>query len=127
MKSVLLVDDDKTFNFINTRLLELTGMAGDVRTAWNGQQALDLLSEYFQLAKAFPDIILLDLNMPVMDGFEFLAAFRKLSRSARKHVTVVVLSSSSNPKDLEKANQLGAHRYLPKPLAQEALLEIMSA
>ncbi len=75
MKNVLLVDDDKTFNFISTRLLELTGMAGNILTAWNGKQALDL----FERNQGFPDVILLDLNMPVMDGFEFLEAFNTLN------------------------------------------------
>lgn len=126
MKNVLLVDDDKTFNFISTRLLELTGLAGNVAIAWNGQQALDLFHGQYQSAEELPDIILLDLNMPVMDGFEFLEAFNNLPLPGKEQVKIIVLSSSVHPKDIERARQLGAHRYLRKPLEQKSLVEIMA-
>jgi CheY-like chemotaxis protein len=123
MKNVLLVDDDKTFNFISTRLLELTGMAGNILTAWNGKQALDL----FERNQGFPDVILLDLNMPVMDGFEFLEAFNTLNLPGKEQVKIVILSSSVHPKDIERAQVLGAHRYVRKPLEQDTLIDILAS
>lgn len=126
MKNVLVVDDDKIFNFMNSKLLERSGMAKDVHVAWNGNQALDLFNDYFQGSRSLPDIIFLNLSMPVMDGFQLLEAFRKLPLPGTDDVRIVILSSSAAPCDLEKARQLGAYCYLKKPLREETVLEIMA-
>ena len=126
MKNVLLVDDDTIFNYMNSKLLERSGKAKDVHVAWNGKQALDLFNEYFQGSKALPDIIFLDLSMPVMDGFQFLEAFRKLPVPGKEEVRIVVLSSSLDARDIDKAKQLGVFRFLNKPLREEALTEVMA-
>lgn len=125
MKNVLLVDDDKVFNFLNAKVVEHTGLAEIMDTVFNGKQAIDLLNNYSLGSKALPDIIFLDLNMPVMNGFEFLEEFRKIELPGKDRVRVVVLSSSVNPKEIEKARQLGADHYLSKPLKKESLLDVM--
>lgn len=86
MKNILLVDDDNIFNFLNTKLLRQSGIADEIHTALNGKEALDLLNNYYTGAFALPDVILLDLNMPVMDGFAFLEAFKKLSLPRQEKV-----------------------------------------
>ncbi|MBL7833634.1 MAG: response regulator [Cyclobacteriaceae bacterium] len=127
MKKVLIVDDDPIFNFLHTRMLSLGGLAKEVHTALNGQQALDLLNGYFSGTAALPDAILLDLTMPELDGFGFLEALRKLKVPGMDRVNIVVITSSINPKDMERVKELGVTKYLIKPVTldklKEALLE----
>jgi CheY-like chemotaxis protein len=125
MKNILLVDDDNIFNFINTKVLQKSGIANEIHTAENGKEALNLLNEYYTGTASLPDVILLDLNMPVMDGFSFLAAFQRLDVPRREEVTVVIVTSSTDPKDMAMAKQMGVSRYLTKPLSEESLLKAL--
>src|ERR1041385_3110699 len=75
--AVLIVDDSDIDAFIHARILERIKRVKEIHTASNGQQALDLLHQYSLNVKPLPQIIFLDLNMPIMDGFDFVKAFRK--------------------------------------------------
>ena len=119
--NVLLVDDDAISNFLSTKTLESIGGVNDIRTALNGKQAIDLFNECVLESKPLPDIVLLDLNMPIMDGFDFMEAFNQLHLSERDHVRIIVVSSSENPSDIEKAKQFGINQYLVKPLKEQSL------
>lgn len=125
MKNVLLVDDDEVCNFLNTHLLQTAGIAKEIHSALNGKQAIDLLNNYYMGSSAFPDVILLDLNMPIMDGFEFLEAFKRINLAEQKKVTIIIVTSSHNPNDLEKARQIGVTGYLTKPVTVESLMAIL--
>lgn len=125
MKNILLVDDDNIFNFINTKLLESSGIAGEIHTAGNGQEALDLLNNYFTGTASLPDVILLDLNMPVMDGFGFIEAFKKLRLPKKENVSIVIVTSSADPNDMRRAKEMGITTYLTKPVSREALLQAL--
>lgn len=127
MKNVLLVDDDLIFNFLSTKMLERMGFIGHIDTALNGQQALKLFNDYFIKIKVLPDIILLDLNMPIMDGFEFIEAFRNLNLPGKDKVRIIIVSSSQNPDDMARARQLGVIQYLDKPLNEETLRKALDA
>jgi CheY-like chemotaxis protein len=122
MKRVLLVDDDPTCNFLCTKFLETLGTV-ETAVALNGQQALDLLVDYKR--HPLPDIILLDLNMPVMDGFEFLNAFRQLRIPGQSRVQIVILSSSDDPVDIRKAGEMGIGHYITKPVSAEKLEKVL--
>jgi CheY-like chemotaxis protein len=126
MKKVLLVDDDRTAQFLGQVLLRKCGVTGDqVHTANNGQHALELLSDWSG-GNVSPDLILLDLNMPILDGFGFLEAFRLVNNSQSRNVKIVVLSSSCDPRDEKRAMELGASLYLSKPLGEKSLMEILT-
>ena len=127
MKNVLLVDDDNIFNFLNSTMLQRTGMAGEIHTALNGQQALDMLNGYLSGNAALPDVILLDLNMPVMDGFGFLEAFKKILLPRKETVSIVIVTSSSNEKDIDRARTMGITRYLIKPVDEDQLKDALSS
>lgn len=120
-KDVLLIDDDEMCNFINKKHLEKSGKIHNIHSALNGEQAIDLFNNYFQGTQALPDIILLDLDMPIMDGFGFLDAFRSLHLPRIHDVKVVVLTSSDNPDDRTRASAYGIHDYLIKPLSAESV------
>ena len=112
---VYVVEDD----FITSTIAELTirqhRAYGAVQRYANGQLALEALLRGAGREAETPDLILLDLNMPVMDGWEFLDAFAALD--LHKHVHVCVLTSSIHPDDIEKSKRYGeVEGYFPKPL-----------
>ena len=125
MKNILLVDDDNIFNFLNTKLLQRSGLANEIHTAANGQQALDLLNKYYMGSSSLPDVILLDLNMPVMDGFTFLEAFQRLNLPRKDAVNVIIVTSSDDVRDRERAKRMGITQYLTKPLSEATLVRAL--
>jgi CheY-like chemotaxis protein len=112
MSTVLLVEDNDDVREMMTLALQLAG--NRVVTAANGREALHLLHE-----RPPPCVILLDLMMPVMDGWEFGAAVRRDSRLS--DIPIVVVSALTE----EMADHLGAADYLPKPIDIERLLEVV--
>jgi CheY-like chemotaxis protein len=122
MKNVLLIDDDSTFQFIGKALLKYVGVPPEnIQSALSGKHAIDLLTSFHSAGKMLPDLILLDLNMPIMDGFGFLDAFNKLDYPNKDKAKIIVLTSSQNSSDMERAKQFGVTRYMTKPLQEEAL------
>lgn len=101
---VLVVDDEKMFQDIYK--IKLLSEGFQVKSASNGAEAIKLLME------EPPDIVLLDLNMPVMDGFKVLQTVKADAKLSPIHV--IVLSSRGNPEEIEKALNLGADGYLIK-------------
>ena len=118
MKRVLLVDDDEIINFLNQKLLERFEPV-EVRTALNGQQAMDLMGH--STNPFIPDVIFLDLNMPIMDGFEFLKLFSQSDFPDKEKIKIVIVTSSQNEKDIARAKALGIIDYLSKPVSGEQL------
>jgi CheY-like chemotaxis protein len=122
MKNVLLVDDDVVFTFLNRKVIASLDFVSEIDTAQNGQQAIDLLHKSSQEARRLPDIILLDLNMPIMDGFGFLEAFKHLDLPKKDKVKIIIVTSSMHPEDIQRARDYGITSYLTKPLREEGLL-----
>lgn len=121
MKKVLLVDDDQVCNLISKKTLQRMGIVNEVHTALNGEEAINLLNDYFQGALSLPDVILLDLNMPIMDGFSFIEAFKKLNIPNKDSMRIVIVSSSQNPNDVRKAKEMGITAFLTKPVTETNL------
>lgn len=124
-KNVLLVDDDAVMNFVNTRTLERMGIANRIHTALNGKEAIDLFNDYYSGKTALPDLVLLDLNMPVMDGFQFIELFQKLKIPQSEHVKIVIVSSSRDSKDIQRAKALGIEHFLLKPVNDEHIRSVL--
>jgi len=123
----LLIDDDKVSLMLAARILEKTGLATEINAAWNGVEAIAFLNHYFDRSMALPDVILLDLNMPVMDGFSFIEAFRKLPVVNVTKVQIIVVSSSNDKRDITKAFSMGVKDYLVKPLRHDDLVKALTA
>jgi CheY-like chemotaxis protein len=125
IKSVLLVDDDNINNFINERLIKKLAMTQYVNIAVNGEEALDFLKKKNSSKEPMPELILLDINMPVMDGFEFLKEYEKLDLPDKEKVVITMLTTSTNPGDMDKFNKANVASYINKPLTEPKLIEIM--
>lgn len=120
----LLVDDDDTANYLNGLLFKRMEASEKLLVARNGLEALTLINQNCPGLDC-PALILLDINMPVMNGFEFLEAYSQLEREQRQSAVIVMLTTSLNPRDLEKVQQAGIAGLVNKPLTQKALQEIM--
>lgn len=126
-KNALLIDDDDIANFLNERVVASTGLINRVHTANNGKEALDIFNQYFTGTLGIPDVILLDLNMPVMDGFTFIQAFNNLKFPNKEKVLIIVVTSSHDPDDVARAKAMGIEHYLQKPITKEAIEQIIMA
>jgi CheY-like chemotaxis protein len=122
---VMLIDDNDTDNFISKRIIELTQFARQVEAQNSGQGALDYLQQYQDKPEKLPDLIFLDINMPIVDGFMFLYEFENLPQAIQNKCKVVILSSSDNQRDINRLiNNEHVIKYVTKPLTQLALDEI---
>jgi CheY-like chemotaxis protein len=119
--NVLLVDDDRIFNLLSKKTLERMSLVDEIHTALNGKEAIDLINDYFQGTRTLPDIILLDLNMPILDGFGFIEAFQKLSANVKQNVKIIIVTSSEDPRDMERARAFGIKEFLTKPVSEQQL------
>ena len=117
----LLVDDDDICLFIHRRVLDLSGYCSSPHSATSGKTALEILDLAAQGAMPVPDVILLDLEMPIMNGIAFLEAFQQLDYASNKQRAIVLLTSSVSGRDLDYARTLGVSHCISKPLSQEAL------
>ena len=126
LKCALLVDDDSINNFINERLLKKLDIAEKIKIVLNGEEALKFIEEIIASAAPPPDLILLDINMPVMDGFEFLQNYKKMDFPGKKSIVIVMLTTSTNPNDTKRLNDSGASGYINKPLTEQKLKDVMA-
>jgi CheY-like chemotaxis protein len=119
-KSVLLVDDDYVSNFIADHLLSKLNVCENVTFCRNGDEALKFLND----CEHFPELIFLDINMPVMDGFEFIEIFRDLNLDKNK-TRIIIYTASFREKDIEVLRQIGFKDFIIKPLTEEKLQEVL--
>lgn len=126
LSSILLVEDDATTNFLNKTLVQRAGVTDHVLVAENGRDALRVLETSCTLGNAqCPALILLDVNMPVMNGIQFLEAYQYLPLAQQQAPVVVLLTTAVLPKDLERLQRLPVAGMLEKPLTSEKLRDLL--
>lgn len=122
---VMLVDDNETDNFISKRIIEITKFSGRVEVKSSGKGALEYLKDNQNNPDNLPNIIFLDINMPIVDGFVFLYEFEKFSELVKSKCKVIILSSSDNKRDIDKiVNNNHVIKFITKPLTEISLEEI---
>lgn len=118
---IFLVDDNQTTTFIHEQLINNLGITEELMIAPNGKIALELMLQRQDEGKGWPELILLDLNMPVMDGIEFYQAFQQFDPEVQAAIKVVVLTSSFAYRDVQRAEEVGIRHFINKPLTMEKL------
>ncbi len=124
---VLLVDDNDTDNFISKRIIEITKFAKRVEVKNSGKSALEYLEKEQDNPDRLPEIIFLDINMPIVDGFVFLFEFEMFPEVLKNRCKIVILSSSDNRRDIEKiVDNDYVIQFVTKPLTETILNELKS-
>ncbi len=119
-----IIDDDPIFVFGIKRIMQLADFCNSFLIFNNGKEALDNLKMLIYAGEELPDVILLDLNMPIMDGWQFLDEFTGIPID--KQITIYVASSSIDPEDTKKAQSYeSVSNYIVKPITVENLKAIL--
>jgi CheY-like chemotaxis protein len=120
--TVMLVDDNETDTLITKRMLELSGMANQIISKNSGQAGLDYLTQHKDNPDLLPDVIFLDINMPLISGFDFLVQYHTISLTLGKQCKIIILTSSDSLQDITQM-ELNQHvsQFITKPLSVNML------
>lgn len=122
LNCILLIDDDEPTNFLNRVTLEQVDCTEYIQIVQSGQEALDFLMH------TRPDLIFLDINMPAMDGWEFLDKYRQLPSEQKASIVMIMLTTSLNPDDHQRAREIPeVNGFEHKPLKADRLREILKS
>lgn len=124
---IWIVDDDAIYQIIINKIIQKSEIFTSCASFKNGKEAINALSNISQDIEALPDIILLDINMPVMDGWEFMEEMKIIPFPKQKKINTYIVSSSIAPEDKNKSKKFSAITgYISKPVSVNDLMLIAS-
>jgi len=122
---ILIIDDDEINNFIAAKLIDKIPPKAKVSTCVNGQEGINFVRNKLNNQDEFPDIIFLDINMPLMNGWEFLEEYEQIKNDIKKKVTINMLSSSVYNDDITKAETYTTvNKFISKPLTVDKIKDL---
>jgi CheY-like chemotaxis protein len=125
IKTLGIVDDDEIYTFLVKKTIEQTNLVDTIKVFGNGLDAIVFLKKNAANRDTLPEIILLDLSMPVMDGWEFLEEYILVSPKLGRKITIYIISSSISPFDIDRAKNISfVTDFIIKPVSKEKLIEI---
>lgn len=123
--TILIIDDDQINNFLFSRIIKLSDISQNIHTELSAKVALRSILENIDANQKLPDIIFLDINMPIMNGWEFLNEYQKIPKCVRNNIKLYMLSSSVCHEDINKSKEYeDVVDYISKPLTKEILFKI---
>ena len=126
IQNLTIVDDDDVFVFLTKKAIEQTCLVEKIRIFGNGRDAIIYLQENCGQPDLLPEMILLDLNMPIMDGWQFLEKYLLLEPKIGKKIIIYIITSSISPHDMERAKGISAVTdYVIKPVSKEKFIDLM--
>jgi two-component system, chemotaxis family, chemotaxis protein CheY len=124
---VALVDDDKIFQLTASKTIKALQLSDNILQFENGEEALKYLVENAKTPDTLPDIIFLDINMPFVDGWMFLQDYAGLKDNLAKDITIIMVSSSIDPRDIHRARSIPeVQEYVIKPVSREKFIELLN-
>ncbi len=125
--NIAIVDDDEIYRYVILRTMQTSDISIKNLVFTNGEQALHFIVDNLGNQSELPDVILLDMNMPVMDGFEFMTSYSSLVPKISKKIIVIMISSSINPSDIQRAKSIqGISNYMAKPILPSKLIRTIA-
>lgn len=124
--TICLIDDDSVLHFLVENLVKINHYSLDMIGFKNGKEGIDYLTSYSNEPDKIPDIIILDINMPIMDGWDFLDEYKKIKNTLSKNPAINIMSSSNRPEDKEKARSYeDVNGYFEKPIDEEIMKKMI--
>ena len=124
---IAVVDDDDIYRYTIQKTIRSLYISEKNLIFTDGEQALEFLIQHSNSADELPDVLLLDVNMPIMDGFEFMKEYEKIASNLVKKITIFMISSSVNTEDINRAKSFpGIRDYIVKPIKPDKLVQVIS-
>lgn len=128
LDTILLIDDDPATNFLHKFMLQKENCAENIVCIQNAEDALVYIKKMLDEDLHYPELIFLDINMPRMNGWEFLAEYDKITHNKKSSKIVVMLTTSLDPIDKEKATTINdVNEFLSKPLTSEKIRHVLDS
>ena len=126
-KKLIMVDDDEIFIYLTKKAIDSVNIVDLIKVFGNGLDAIDFLKAHAHKPEELPEIIFLDLSMPIMDGWQFLEEYILLQPTLGRKIIIYIVSSSISPEDIIRARKITAVTdYIIKPITKEKLIEVAS-
>ncbi len=126
-KILCIVDDDDIYKYSIKRTLKNKELTKKILTFSNGEEAIDFMIKNLNENENLPDIIFLDINMPIMDGFQFMEEYVKIKPRVGKEILIYMVSSSIDTYDIKRAKSISeVSDYLMKPISPNELTELLN-
>lgn len=125
--NVCIVDDDDVYQFTMKISLKSFTSVNKILAFFNGEEAMNFMLDNLHTESELPDVIFLDINMPIIDGFQFMEEYAKIKPEVGKKITVFMVSSSVDPIDIERAKKISEiSDYIIKPIRENQLKTILA-
>ena len=127
IKKLAIIDDDELYVFITSKMIEKSQLVDCIDVFGNGQEGIEFIENNASDSDLLPDVIFLDLSMPIMDGWQFLDRFSEISPKMTKNIKIYICSSSISPDDITKAKlRETVNDFIIKPLDLSKLKNMLS-
>jgi CheY-like chemotaxis protein len=124
---ICIVDDDHVYQYAIGRQIELCLPQQKIIKFYHAEEALDYFNQNKSVPEMLPDVMFIDINMPMIDGWQFMEEYEKLIPMLSKTTTCYILSSSIDPRDQQRAHHIKSiSRFISKPIEDEHLIEILN-